>query len=123
MAQEEKTADTREGSSEARYDAHRIEAKWLERWQQDPSLYAAEPHSTRQKYYVLEMLPYPSGALHMGHIRPQLLHRRCPRALHVDERLQRAPSHGLGFVRIAGRECGHPEQHASREWTLRNIAP
>ena len=46
---------------EERYDAQRIEQKWAERWQSDPSLYAAEAHPTKPKYYVLEMLPYPSA--------------------------------------------------------------
>ncbi|HEX2599939.1 MAG TPA: hypothetical protein VHL05_14260, partial [Terriglobales bacterium] len=39
-----------------RYDAQSVESKWFERWQQDPSLYAAESNSTKPKYYVLEML-------------------------------------------------------------------
>ena len=107
--------------NDERYDPQRAELKWAERWQQDPSLYAAEPDSTKKKYYVLEMLPYPSGVLHMGHVRNYSIGDALARYMWMN---------GYNVLHPMGWDSfGLPAENAAisanvppREWTLRNIA-
>ena len=53
---------------EPNYDPQQIESRWQQRWAEQ-KLFETEADAARKKYYVLEMLPYPSGDIHMGHVR------------------------------------------------------
>ena len=118
MAEEDKSTMT---TRDERYDAQRIEQKWADRWLSDASLYAAEPNSTKPKYYVLEMLPYPSGALHMGHVRNYAIGDALARYMWMN---------GYNVLHPMGWDSfGLPAENAAiknntppREWTLHNIA-
>jgi leucyl-tRNA synthetase len=118
MAQEDRSTPN---PREERYDAQRIEQKWAGRWQSDPTLYAAEAHPTKPKFYVLEMLPYPSGALHMGHVRNYAIGDALARYMWMN---------GYNVLHPMGWDSfGLPAENAAiknntppREWTLRNIA-
>jgi leucyl-tRNA synthetase len=104
-----------------RYDAQRVEMKWVEEWQKIPDLYAAEPDSSKKKYYVLEMLPYPSGALHMGHVRNYSIGDALARYMWMNGYNVLHPM-GWDSFGLPAENAAISNQTPPREWTLRNIA-
>jgi leucyl-tRNA synthetase len=105
-----------------RYDPQAIELKWSERWAAAPDLYRAEPPaSARKKYYVLEMLPYPSGALHMGHVRNYSIGDALARYMWMQGRNVLHPM-GWDAFGLPAENAAIKNDTPPREWTLQNIA-
>jgi leucyl-tRNA synthetase len=103
-----------------KYYPHEVEAKWQARWEQERA-FEVEVDPTRPKFYCLEMLPYPSGRLHMGHVRNYTIGD----ALSWYKRLQ-----GYNVLHPMGWDSfGQPAEQAAIKrgihpavWTEENIA-
>ena len=98
----------------AAYDASEIEPKWQRVWE-DEGLYRAsdDPDDPRPRFYALDMFPYPSGDLHMGHAEAFSGGDAVAR-FQAMRGLQRAAPDRLGRVRAARRERGDQARRPPR---------
>jgi len=105
---------------EAKYFPKKVEEKWQEYWERE-KLFEVREDPAREKYYLLEMFPYPSGRIHMGHVRNYSIGDVVARFLRMQ---------GLNVLHPMGWDAfGMPAENAAikakthpARWTYDNIA-
>ncbi len=106
--------------TQSRYNARECESRWQKLWD-DKNLFLTSEDTSKPKYYVLEMFPYPSGRIHMGHVRNYAM---------GDVVARFKAARGLNVLHPMGWDAfGMPAENAAMEqnthpasWTYDNIA-
>jgi leucyl-tRNA synthetase len=102
-----------------RYDPRDVQEKWQARWAElEPFRASEDPADPRERFYLVDMFPYPSGDLHMGHA--EAYPSATPRRYHF-LRGGTCCTRSAGCLRPARRERRHQEQLAPADWTYANI--
>ncbi len=93
------------------YDAQEIESRWQNKWSED-RVFDAEIDDSKPKFYCLEMFPYPSGHMHMGHVRNYSIGDAMARFQRLMGKNVLYPmgydSFGMPAENAAKKEGGHP---------------
>ena len=93
------------------YDAQEIESRWQKKWSED-RVFEAEIDDSKPKFYCLEMFPYPSGHMHMGHVRNYSIGDAMARFQRLMGKNVLYPmgydSFGMPAENAAKKEGGHP---------------
>ena len=103
-----------------KYNPSAFESKWQKRWEEN-DVFKREVDNSKEKYYCLEMLPYPSGNIHMGHVRNYSIGDVVSRFKFMQ---------GLNVIHPMGWDAfGLPAENAAKQnnrhpadWTYSNIA-
>ena len=99
------------------YDSAEIETRWQARWR-DARVFDAEVDDSREKFYCLEMFPYPSGYMHMGHVRNYSIGDAMARFQRLMGKNVLYPmgydSFGMPAENAAKKEGGHPHSVTER---------